>query len=339
MAKKNNLKTIAKDLNLSVGTISRVLNGKAKEYRISSKTVERVLNYAEKIGYAPNLVARSLKASKTYTLGLVIPDVSNPYFGNMAKNIIKVANREGYSILLVDTNDDTEKEQQQIKNLIERKVDGIIVSPVGGVTHHFEDPYLQNIPLVFIDNYIEGINMPYVSSDNYQGAFDATKLLVENGHTEIVLVHGEEKSSTMQKRVMGYKAALENSKIKIDEDLIIKSDYSVEKCFKLVVRLFAEKNTPTAVLAANNQFGLGVIKMVREKNIQIPTDLSLIIFDDEPYATYLNPPITTVKQNVRKLCEVTVELILKAINDLDISGERILVPTDIIFRESVIDIR
>jgi LacI family transcriptional regulator len=335
MAKKVNLKTIANDLNLSVGTISRVLNGKAEAFRISPKTVKRVLEYAEKIGYEPNLLARSLKASKTYTIGLVIPDIANPYFGFMAKSIIKAAEKEGYSIFLVDTNDSAETEQLQIKNLVARKVDGIIVSPVGGLTAHFEASYRQQTPLIFIDNYIEGMDLPYVTSDNFQGAYDATKLLIENGHRKIVFVHGEKKSSAMQRRYMGYKAALEHSKIKIDEQLIVQSEYSVEKCFETVLQLFTKNIAPTAVLAANNQFGLGIIKVAKEKQLQIPKDLSLIIFDDEPYATYLNPPITTVKQNVKHLSERTIHLILKSINGLDISKEQITVPTNIILRKSV----
>ena len=335
MPKKVNLKTIAEDLGLSVGTISRVLNGKAKQFRISPKTVQLVLDYADEIGYAPNLIARGLQASKTYTIGLMIPDIANPFFGQMAKSIGKAAHKAGYSILLVDSDDDIEKEKQQIKNMINRKVDGIIVSPIGGKSEHFKAISRRKIPLVFIEGYFLNTLIPHVISDNYQGSLDAMDVFIKNGHQRIALIHGKEQSETIRERRKGYKDALVKAGIEIDEQLIVGNDYSIKNGYDSTMKLIKLNNPPTAIFAVNNLFGLGVLKALKEKNLNIPKDISLIIFDDQPYTAFLNPPITTVKLNTEKLSHLAIELILEHINNPELNSNRLVIPTNIIFRNSI----
>ena len=139
MNQKVNIKTIAKELNLSPGTISRILNGKAKQFRISNETAENVIKHVKNIGYSPNLIAKGLQASKTFTIGLIIPDIANPFFSLMAKNIERAASKSNYSLLLVDAEENIEKEKKEVKNMLARKVDGIIVAPVGTSFNHFNE--------------------------------------------------------------------------------------------------------------------------------------------------------------------------------------------------------
>ena len=203
MNPKVNLKTLAKELNLTPGTISRVLNGKAKQFRISAETVELVEKYASEKGYSPNFIAKGLQASKTFTIGLMIPDIANPFFALMAKNIEKAALKANYSILLVDAEENIDKEKKEVKNMISRKVDGIIAAPVGTSFDHFLEITNQNIPLIFVDRYSKDSPIPYITSDNYQGAFVATELFIKNGHKKIAIIKGTEIVEPVKERNRG----------------------------------------------------------------------------------------------------------------------------------------
>lgn len=339
MVKKTNLKTIAQDLGLSVGTVSRVLNGKAKEYRISDQTVDLVLKYASKSGYTPNLIAKGLRDSKTYTIGLVIPDIANPFFSIMAKNIEKAASIANYSIILVDAEENIEREKHQIKNMISRKVDGIIAAPVGTTFEHFNEILQAEIPLIFVDRYIKDSSVPYIASDNFMGGYNATNHLISKGHSRIGLIKGSEIIEPVKERRQGYLKALEEAGIKPDRSLIEGKAFSIESGYESTVNLLKLPEPPTALFAMSNVIGLGVLKALKEYKYAVPEDISLIIFDDQPYVSYLNPPITTIKQNSKKIGEMAIEYILQLMNDLHTPLTSRLIPTEIIFRDSVLDIK
>ena len=336
MNQKVNIKTLAKELNLSTGTISRVLNGKAKQFRISAETVEIVEKYAKQKGYSPNLLAKGLQASKTFTIFLMIPDIANPFFALMAKNIESAASVANYSILLVDAEEDIEKEKREIKNMISRKVDGIIVAPVGTSFEHFEELNRQKIPLLFVDRYSNDYSIPYITSDNYQGAFDATELFIKNGHNRIAVIKGNDQVEPVIERIKGYVAALNKSGISIDESLILGNEFSIENGYKSTLKLLKFKNRPTAIFALSNLIGLGVLQAIKEMALKIPNDVSIIIFDDQPYVSFLNPAITTVKQNSERIGATAIDFILKKISKKDHNITSLMIPTQLIVRESVI---
>jgi LacI family transcriptional regulator len=328
------LKQIAKDLNISVSTVSRILNGKGKEARISDATVASVLKYAEEVGYSPNLIAKGLQASQTFTIGLMVPNIANPFFALMAKNIEKWASKAQYSIILVDSDEDVEKEKMQVKNMMSRKVDGIIVAPVGDSYQHFTTIVKQKIPLIFADRYFTDSTIPYITSDNYQGSYDATQELIANGHTRICLISGSSANELVQERTQGFVDALKNADIEVSEDLMLGNSFSVQNGFESTKSVLQLKNPPTAIFAMNNLIGFGVLRAVKELGFKIPETVSLIIFDNHPYLSLLNPSISTVKQNSEKIGEMAVKAILREItNDFDIASMKI--PTELILRESV----
>lgn len=335
MAENVNLKSIAQALGLSPGTVSRVLNGKAKQYRISKKTVELVMNYAEKMNYSPNMLAQGLRSSTTFTIGLMIPDIANPFFSLMAKNIEKAASEHNYSILLVDAEEDIEKEKRQVRNMISRKVDGIIAAPVGKSSKHFDQIISQKIPLVFIDRYFTESNIPYISSDNWQGSYEATKLLIDSGHTNIALIKGDITTEPVKERIRGYKDALHHNGINSDNCYELGDEFSLENGYQSTIELLKSDIRPSAIFALNNLIGLGAMKAIKEEGLKIPDDISLIIFDNQPYASFLNPPVTTVKQNSEKIGELAIDYILKKIDGMDNDLESVKLPTEIIERESV----
>lgn len=331
------LKQIAKDLNISVSTVSRILNGKGKKSRISNATAETVLKYAEEVGYAPNLIAKGLQATQTFTLGLMVPNIANPFFAIMAKNIERWASREHYSIILVDSGEDVEKEKIQVKTMMGRKVDGLIVAPVGDSYQHFNKIKKQKIPLVFIDRYFSDSGIPYMTSENYKGAFNATSELIRNGHRRICLISGSPANELVQERTNGYVDALKQANIGVAKELVVGRAFSVQNGFESTKCVLQLKKPPTAILAMNNLIGFGVLKAVKELGLKIPDAVSLIIFDDNPYLSLLNPSISTVRQNSEKIGEMAVKAILTEIKkDFNITSMKI--PTELIIRESVRDI-
>ena len=328
------LKKIAKDLDLSVSTVSRILNRKAKAYRISDKTVKSVLKYAEEIGYAPNMIAKGLQASQTFTIGLMVPNIANSFFALLAKNIEKCASKANYSIILVDSDESVEKEKKQLLNMMGRKVDGIIVAPVGDSFHHFTEIVKQKIPLILIDRYFANAAIPYITSDNYQGSYEATQELILNGHKRIALISGSSGNELVKGRTKGYIDALENANIPLEPSLITGNSFSVQNGLESTKSLLSLKHPPTAIFAMNNLIGLGVLQAMKELNLRIPETISLIIFDNHPYLSILSPSISAVKQNSEKIGEMAVKAILKEINnEFDIVSMKI--PTRLILRESI----
>ncbi|MEZ4810720.1 MAG: LacI family DNA-binding transcriptional regulator [Allomuricauda sp.] len=328
------LKQIAEDLNISASTISRILNGKGKESRISDATVAHVLKYAEEVGYSPNLIAKSLQASQTFTIGLMVPDIANPFFATMAKNIENWASRAKHSIILIDSNEDVEKEKKQLLNMMGRKVDGLIVAPVGDSYQHFSKIVRQKVPLIFVDRYFTDSTIPYITSDNYQGSYAATQELIEKGHRKICLISGSSANQLVQERTQGYIDALKNADIELTEKQIVGNSFSVQNGYESTQKVLRQKSPPTAIFAMNNLIGFGVLKAVKELGLNIPQAVSIIIFDDHPYLSLLKPSISAVKQNSEKIGELAVKAILKEINqDSDISSMRI--PTELILRESI----
>lgn len=335
MYQKVNLKSIANDLGLSVGTVSRILNGKAKQYRISQQTVELVSEYALRAKYSPNLIAKSLQSSQTYLVGLMIPDIANPFFAQMAKNIEQVAFRENYSIILVDAADDIEIEKQQIENLLNRRVDGIIAAPIGTEFSHFMEIQRRKIPLIFIDRYDKKEHIPFITSDNYQGGYDATKYLIENGHRRIALIKGDHAMMPIQERRRGYQNALQSQGISIDPQLEIGNELSIENGYRSTLELLSLLHRPSAIFALNNLIGLGVLQAFQSLNLTIPDDLSLIVFDDQPYASYLNPPLTTVKQDTEQIGQLAIAFIIQSLKENQAPFTSQVIPTRILFRKSV----
>ncbi|UBM59788.1 LacI family transcriptional regulator [Marinilongibacter aquaticus] len=328
------LKQIAQDLNLSVSTVSRILNGKGKKARISDATVALVLKYANEVGYSPNMVAKGLQASQSFSIGLMLPDITNLFFAEMAKNIEKWASKSQYSVVLVNSDEDVEKEKKQLANLMGRKVDGIIAAPVGDSFAHFAKIVKQKIPLVFIDRYFPDLSVPFITSDNYQGSFEATQELTRKGHERICLISGNQSNELVKQRRAGYVDALHSAGIAVSEELILGNAFSIENGYASTKKALMNAHPPTAIFAMNNLIGFGVLQAVKELELKIPEAVSLIIFDNHPYLSLQNPSISTVKQDSEKIGEMAVKALLEAIQE-ETDIEALQIPTTLILRESI----
>lgn len=307
------LKSLSEKLSISVSTISRVLSGKADKYRISKTTQEKILNAASELNFSPNQIARGLRLQKTLTLGLIIPSISNPFFASIAQSIENEARKSGYSILISDSQENTEIEIETLNIMRSRKVDGIIVSSVGQNCDHLVKVYKSGFPLLVIDRYFPSSKIPYVGTDNFKGAYEGVELLIKSGHKKIACIQGLENSAPNNDRVKGYKKALLKYKIIINDNLIVGNDFSEQNGYIETKLLLQQDDRPTAIFACGNQISLGVIRAVRENKLKIPTDISLLTFDEHPYSEYLSPSLTTIAQQKEEIGQIAVRMLLNQI--------------------------
>jgi LacI family transcriptional regulator len=333
----NDIRELAKILGLSITTVSRVLNGKAKKYRIRTETQDRVLKTALEYNYIPNKIARGLKLAKTDTLGLIIPDISNPFFADIAQSIEKEARSKGYSLILCESGEDYLVEKERIGLLLSHKVDGIIIAPIGTDYNHIIQTHNSGMPLVVVDRCFPDIGLPSITSDNYQGGNDAVNYLISMGHRKIACIQGIPNSQPSVERVRGYKDAFHNNGIPVDNNLIVGDDFSTGNGYKQTRILFSLENPPTAIFALSNLIGLGVIKAVYEIGLKIPGDISLISFDEQPYSAFLGTPMTTIDQKKNEMGQLAVNVILKYISDKEYKKNvvNMTLKTKLIIRDSV----
>src|SRR5574341_255528 len=302
---------IAKKAGISVSTVSRVLNKKTAKYRISRETEKHILKAARELNYRPNQLARGLRLKKTQTIGLVAPDVSNPFFANIIKSIQSAAHKLGYSLVVCDTDENLELEIEHLDLLWSKGVDGLIVMPVGQKFQHLEQFLKDGVSLVLLDRGFEELKVSSVAVDNYSGAFEAVEHLIDYGHIRIAIIQGLANTYTNNGRVQGYTAALAKHGIPIDDSLIVGRNFGKENGYIETKLLLKMKNPPTAIFATSDLITLGVLQALFEEGLSIPTDISLVAFDEIDFAPFLTCPLTTVAQPKDIMGEIAVKLLVE----------------------------
>jgi LacI family transcriptional regulator len=330
------LQCIADRSGVSVTTISRVLSGQAGRYRISKETEAAVRKIAREVNFIPNQLARGLRLKKTLKIGLVIPDVSNPFFAGIARQVTLGARKHEYSVVLCDSQDNIESELRSLALLQSQHVEGVVLCPVGQSGQHLAQFVGGKLPIVLVDRFFPELALPYVSSDNVAGAKQATEFLLTNGHRRIACLQGLPGTSPNESRVRGYKEALAKHQVPVDSKLIV-GDSFTEQSGYIETKLLL-KNTPdiTAILALSNVNALGCIRALAEEKRNVPDDISIVSFDDSPYAAYLATPMTSIAQSFSEIGDVAVKLLFDQIQSLREQPKGgILLPTSLIVRKSV----
>ncbi|OOM16178.1 LacI family DNA-binding transcriptional regulator [Clostridium saccharobutylicum] len=301
---------IAKIANVSASTVSRVLNNSGYVKEDTKKRIEAVI---KEMNYIPSAIARSLSKSETNTVGVIVPDITNSYFGEIIKGISEVAEKNNLNIILFNTDNYLHKEVNALKLLKEQRIQGIIMTPGFG-EEKFNDDYINtihnlNIPIILVSADIKFTNLNGVFVDNVKGGFEATNLLIKEGHTKIAIITGLLSSEPAMDRLIGYKKALEVNKIPVEEEYILSGEFKLEKAYELTKNLLKQKDHPTAMVVCSNMMTMGVIKAINEENKKIPDDLSIIGFDKNEFLDMVGLSITYLE-------DCPVELGTKAMNML-----------------------
>lgn len=308
------LKDIAEKSGVSVSTVTRVLNNKAREYRISEETAKLVLQTARRLKYRPNQLARGLRLRKTHTIGLLAPDISNPFFASVTSRIQNVAATYGYSLIICNTNEDQSIEIEQTQLLFSKGVDGFLIMPVGLSFKHLQTLRQEGIPVVLIDRCFEELPFDSVVIDNYRGAYHAVNHMIEYGHERIAMIQGLPHTYTNDGRVKGYRDALREHHIAVNPRYIVGRDFGRENGYREAKRLLTGKTPPTAIFLSSDLIALGALQAIFELGLQIPDDISLVAFDDIDFAPFLVSPLTVVSQPKDSMGEIAVRLLMNAIS-------------------------
>ncbi|MEV5277261.1 LacI family DNA-binding transcriptional regulator [Streptomyces sp. NPDC051994] len=308
------IKDVAAEAGVSVATVSRVLNGHPS---VSAAARARVLAAVEALGYRPNAVARSLRTDQTRTLGLVISDVMNPYFTELARSVEEAARALGYSVIIGNADERPELQDHHVRTLLDRRIDGLLVSPTDGGSPLMLEAARGGTPMVFVDRWIPGIDVPVVRADGRAAIGDLVAHLHRLGRRRLAIIAGPAATTTGSERVEAFRAALAAYGIGLPGHYVGQGDFQADSGRRATERFLALPEPPDAVFAADNLMTLGAMDALRARGLRIGQDIALAAFDDIPWFVHTDPPVTAIAQPTGELGRAAVH----ALADL-IEGRR-----------------
>ncbi|MEZ5044647.1 MAG: LacI family DNA-binding transcriptional regulator [Saprospiraceae bacterium] len=333
--KKTTINDIARALSISPSAVSKALN---QHPRISKTTREAVEAMARQMRYEPNHIAAALRKGKSQLIGIIVPAIDINFFAVVVKGIEFVVNQAGYNVIISQSHDSFEKEQQNIDALLKTQVDGIICSLANSTTQHrhLEKVLQQGVPLVLFDRTEDQLPLSTVVIDDYQGATVATQHLISQGCRKILHLAGPQKVMPYQLRAQGFKDALKTSMVPIHKTWIIESTLSIQDGRHAMADCLATGICPDGVFASSDQAALGALQILKAHGLAIPNDVAIIGFSNEPFTSYVQPALSTVEQYGEKMGQLAANLILEQCNQ-EIGRfvhRKIVLPTALVIRDS-----
>ncbi|MDC6365909.1 MULTISPECIES: LacI family DNA-binding transcriptional regulator [Flavobacteriaceae] len=329
MKKKTTIYDIAKKLNITAATVSRALNNNA---RIGKATKELVLKTAREMDYEPNKLAQALKIGKSNIIGVIVPYINRNFFSNVIRGIEDELYPKGYHVIICQTHDTEEREVDTILNLLNAQVEGILISLARftKTNKHFEQVLKKNIPLIFFDRKKELKGVSSVTIDDFQGAYEATQHLVDQGSKRIAHLTVEGSIGIYIQRLAGYKQALLENNLAYDENLVIALKSDIEEGKQAAQTLMTLDNPPDAIFSSTDHAALGVFKWLSQEGYDIPKDVSLVGFSNEPFTQFMQPSISSIDQAPREMGKMAARVFLEQVSDtskMRIEKNVILSPT------------
>jgi LacI family transcriptional regulator len=346
-----NIRDVADKAGVSTATVSHVLN---QTRFVRDETRQKVLAAVEALNYQPSSIARGLATNSTQTVGLVVSDITNPFFTAVARGVEDVINQHGYHTIFCNSDEDPQREDEYLRLLSARQIDGLIITPTGVYSERLLRLAEVGTPIVLLDREAPGIEAPLVNVDNEGGAYRAIRYLIELGHRQIAVLMGMATISTLHARLNGCRRALQESGMTLAEEFIVRADprfygttpagngavvrpatnnQMTPSAFEMLGKLLASPNRPSAVFVTNNQMTLGTLYALREHGLRCPEDISLVSFDDHDWAPLFTPPLTVVRQPTYRLGQLAARLLMRLINGEPVEPPK-PIPVELIIRES-----
>lgn len=328
---------VARRAGVSAMTVSRVVNNSGY---IGAETRARVEEAIETLGYVPNALGRQLRSKQTKLLGLVLSDITNPFFTTIARGVEDAARAGGFNVVFCNTDESETEERRYLRTLVERQVDGILLVPASSSGASLRLLAAQRIPVVLIDRRVRRPNVDSVGADSEAGARDAVRHLIDLGHRRIAVLSGRADVSTSADRVAGARHALAEAGLALDERLVAFGDYNYAEGngtdgYEMARRVLAVEPRPTAILAANNFIALGALRALREARIAVPDEVSIVAFDDLPPDWVVEPFLTVVAQPAYEIGRTAAEVLLERLGPTPPAISReILLSTELVLRRS-----
>jgi len=324
MKQEYTIARIAKLCNTSKATVSRVLNNPEV---VSEKLRTKVLETMKRVGYTPNPFAKQLGIRGSWGIALFVFDIINPFFALMTRQIGHLTMEKGIPLTVCDTENDAKKEEVYLEYLLRNKIGGIIFTE--GFSVSLVERAHRRVPVVLVDQHYVPETVPEVTSDNFHGSLQATEYLIQLNHSRIGYVAGPQEFPSARQRLNGYRQALKNNRIAYNAEIVYQGDFMYDSGLQALEYFLSLQEWPTAIFCANDQMALGVFNKAQQMNISIPNDLSLVGFDAIPLFGLSSTKLTSVKQDIPRLCHMAVDLLLKQIGG-ETSRERIIVPTQLV---------
>lgn len=334
MNKRISINSIAKELGISITTVSFVLNGKAHEKRISEKLIKKVNDYIEEIDYKPNTLARSLRTGKTNIIGLIVEDISDPFFSTIARQIEEKAYKSGYKIIYCSTENNKDKTKELIEVYRDRHVDGYIIVAPDGVEKEINDLCGKGKPVVLLDRYLSEVNTDYVLVENFKSAYEATQHLIQNGFKNIAFVTINSLQVQMIDRLLGFEKAIkEGGCTKFVKEIAYHDN---EDAVKHIVSLLERTPEIDAIFFATNYLCVSGLRALKALSLKIPNDIGIVCFDDYELFELYTPPITSIAQPTEAIAENAINLLLTRLkkSGMPAKFQKVVLPTSFIIRDS-----
>lgn len=332
------IKDIAKALGLSTSTVSRALRD---SYEISPETKKIVLEYAHKINYQPNPIALSLKERRSRSIGVIVCEIANSFFSQVINGIESIAHNDGYNVIIAQTRESFERELINLQYLTSRSIDGLIISVSTETSDFtsFKQLHEKALPMVFFDRIVDEINTHKVIADNYKGAYDATVHLVKNGYDRIAILANAPVLSITKERLAGYKAALTDNNIGVNEDYIKYCQHGgmvFSEVDEAVGSLLELQERPDAIFASADKLTTGCLRILKSQQIEVPGEIALTGFSNTDLTELLQPSLTVIKQPAFEMGEVAMKFLIQLIESKRpvTEFETRILPTQLFIRDS-----
>lgn len=324
------IRDVARVAGVSPKTVSRVLN---QDKGVGKETREKVLAAIEAIGYRPNALARGLRAKRTYTIGVVIADITNSFYSSIVRGIEDKAFSRNYSVLVASSDELLEKEKLYVRVFAEKRVEGIIIVPAIGSQEYLKD-IASCIPLVFIDRPPCDFNGSVVKAENEEGSYVLTRHLLEHGFEAIAFVASDLRIATVRERFLGFQRALQEKNLKVPQEFVKGGNKTAQDAYRATCELFALPHRPRAIFAANNLMLQGVLRAVEEAGFSVPQDVAVVGFDDFEMADIFRPRLTVVAQPAYAMGQKAASLLFHQMEGNPQIEEKVVLPVELILRES-----
>lgn len=330
------LKDVAKHLGISTALVSYVVNNKEKEARVGPEMVKKIREVVVELGYQPNLIAKSLKSGKTNTIGLIVADISNPFFSSIARIIEDESRKQGYVVIFGSSDESEVKSQTLIDVFLNRQVDAFIIAPVENTENQIRALQKKNIPVVLIDRYFQSFEADCVYINNFQAAYQAVEHLIKNGRRKIAMIAYDTSLPHMQERINGYKAALKANGINFKKEWLNRVSYqhiAKDVADKMKKLLYPELKAD-AFLFATNSLAVESLKIINHLGIKVPEDLAIVSFDESDAFDFFYSPLTYISQSLEDIGKSAVKLVIDRINNRGKKYTTVVVKAKLVLRQS-----
>lgn len=329
------LKDIAQEVGVSIATVSYVLS-KGKDSRVSKGMSEKIKKVAKRLNYQPNTIAQSLKSGRTNTIGLIVADISNPFFANIARVIEDEATKFNYTVIFGSSDEKADKSKQLIDFLSSRQVDGFIIAPSESSEQQIVELKQQNIPVVLIDRFFPEIPTDYVLIDNYQAAYQGVGELIKSGHRKIGMLAYASTLFHMEERIRGYETALRNNNLRVEPLWLGKIEFSKikEQIEQALDRMLSGDDPVDSLFFATNTLAIYGLKYLGKRQLKVPDDIAMVSFDEGEAFDFYYCPLTHIRQPLEEMAKNAVRSLANRIENPDSPIQGIYLSAEVVVRES-----